>query len=125
MRWWPSIALVAPGETSILDEHYGRRGRTGPAGHRGPEPPAEKEFLALGPVAEAFLVGAAAAGVTKLATELAEIPTLQRRARHRRRARRAAPGGGVPPVARRRRPLDPGRRRRGAAPRGRPGRRWC
>ena len=31
----------------------------------------------MGPVAEAFLTGAAAAGVTKLTTELAEILTLQ------------------------------------------------
>jgi hypothetical protein len=31
----------------------------------------------LGPVAEAFLTGAAAAGVTKLTTEISEILTLQ------------------------------------------------
>ncbi len=36
----------------------------------------EKNFLALGPVAEAFLVGAAGAGVSKLSTELADIATL-------------------------------------------------
>ncbi len=33
--------------------------------------------MALGPVAEAFLTGAATAGVTKLSTEIAEILTLR------------------------------------------------
>jgi hypothetical protein len=33
----------------------------------------EKQFCALGPAAEAFLVGAAAAGVSKLGGELADI----------------------------------------------------
>jgi hypothetical protein len=37
----------------------------------------EKDFLALGEVAEAFLVGAAAAWVSKLGTELAELLQLQ------------------------------------------------
>ena len=36
----------------------------------------EQQFLALGEVAEQFLVGAAAAGVSKLPTELAQILTL-------------------------------------------------
>lgn len=36
----------------------------------------EKQFCALGPAAEAFLVGAAAAGVSKLPGELAEIMQL-------------------------------------------------
>ena len=68
--------LVAPGETSILDAHYDRPRPDTP--HRGARPrtPVEREFLALGPVAEQFLVGAAAAGVTKLGTEIAEILTL-------------------------------------------------
>jgi hypothetical protein len=38
----------------------------------------EKQFLALGPVAHSFLTGAAAAGVNKLPTELADILTLER-----------------------------------------------
>ena len=46
--------------------HAGRHTRT----------QAEKAFLALGPVAEAFLTGAAAAGVTKLPGEIGEIVTL-------------------------------------------------
>jgi hypothetical protein len=69
--------LVAPGENSIVDDHYG-----GPRPQRPSRAPrartqTEKDFLALGPVAEAFLVGAAAAGVSKLSTELADIATLQ------------------------------------------------
>jgi hypothetical protein len=62
-------ALAAPGEASVLDAHYdGPR----PAPSRGPRPKtaAEKLFCALGPAAEAFLVGAAAIGNTRLAAEL-------------------------------------------------------
>ncbi|MCX4097141.1 IS21 family transposase [Nocardia sp. alder85J] len=61
--------LVAPGSTSILDEHYdGPR----PAPNRGPRPktPVEKQFCALGQDAEAFLVGAAAIGNTRLSQDL-------------------------------------------------------
>jgi hypothetical protein len=61
--------LVAPGETSILDEHYdGPR----PAPTRGPRPKTstEQQFCALGEDAEAFLVGAAAIGNTRLGAEL-------------------------------------------------------
>jgi transposase len=61
--------LAAPGETSILDEHYdGPR----PAPSRGPRPKtqAENQFCALGEEAEQFLVGAAAIGNTRLAAEL-------------------------------------------------------
>jgi transposase len=68
--------LVAPGEASILDAHYGKPRPDRPARGARPRTSQEKEFLALGPVAEAFLTGAAAAGVTKLAAELAEILTL-------------------------------------------------
>jgi transposase len=67
--------LVGPGETSILDEHYdGPR----PAPQRAvrPKTAAEKAFCALGPTAEAFLVGAAAAGNTRLGPELAELNTM-------------------------------------------------
>jgi hypothetical protein len=61
--------LVAPGATSILDAHYdGPR----PAPSRGPRPKTttEHQFCALGEDAEAFLVGAAAIGNTRLAAEL-------------------------------------------------------
>jgi hypothetical protein len=69
-------ALVAPGETSIVDAHYDRPRPDTPRRGARPRTPAEREFLALGPVAEQFLVGAAAAGVTKLGTEIAEVLTL-------------------------------------------------
>ena len=42
-----------------------------------PSTPAEKAFCALGPVGEAFLKGAAAAGVTKLGVELEELAGLR------------------------------------------------
>lgn len=68
--------LVAPGETSIVDAHYDRPRPDTPRRGARPRTAAEREFLALGPVAEQFLTGAAAAGVTKLGTEIAEILTL-------------------------------------------------
>jgi transposase len=61
--------LAAPGTASILDAHYdGPR----PAPNRGPRPrtTAEQQFCALGEDAEAFLVGAAAIGNTRLGSEL-------------------------------------------------------
>ena len=68
--------LVGPGETSILDDHYG--GPRPPAPKRAvrPKTAAEKAFCALGPTAEAFLVGAAAGGNTRLGTELVELNLL-------------------------------------------------
>lgn len=69
-------ALVAPGETSIVDAHYNRPRPEVPRRGARPRTPAELEFLALGPVAEQFLTGAAAAGVTKLGGEIVEILTL-------------------------------------------------
>ena len=61
--------LVAPGEVSVLDVHYGG---ARPAPARGPRPrtPSEQQFCALGATAEAFLVGAAAIGNTRLGSEL-------------------------------------------------------
>jgi hypothetical protein len=69
--------LVPPGENSIVDDHDGRPRPDRPTRCARPLTPQELEFLALGPVAEAFLTGAAAAGVTKLTTELAKILTLK------------------------------------------------
>lgn len=68
--------LKAPGEASILDEHYGGPRATAPARVIRPKTVAEKDFCALGPVAEAFIAGAAAAGHTRLGPELAELNTL-------------------------------------------------
>jgi hypothetical protein len=65
--------LVAPGETSIVDDHYGGPRPDKPRRAARPRTVSEKAFLGLGPVAETFLTGAAAAGVTKLSSEIAEI----------------------------------------------------
>ncbi|WP_088313204.1 hypothetical protein [Kineosporia sp. R_H_3] len=68
--------LVAPGETSVLDEHYGSsrpdKPRRAPRARTGDE----QQFLALGPTAAQFLTGAAAAGVANLAREIRQILTL-------------------------------------------------
>ena len=61
--------LAAPGTASILDAHYdGPR----PAPSRGPRPKThtEQQFCDLGQDAQAFLVGAAAIGNTRLGSEL-------------------------------------------------------
>ena len=84
--------LVAPGEASVRDEHYGGP-RPAPRRAVRPRTAAEKEFCALGPVAEAFITGAAAAGSTRLGTELAELNTL--RAAHGGEAFLAAVGRAV------------------------------
>lgn len=68
--------LVAPGETSIVDEHYGSARPDTPRRAPRAKTQTERDFLALGEVAERFLVGAAAAGVSKLPGELAQILTL-------------------------------------------------
>lgn len=68
--------LVAPGQCSLIDEHYGGP-RRGPTRAARPGTPAEHEFLALGPPAEAFLRDAAAAGTTKLGAEIAAIVALE------------------------------------------------
>jgi transposase len=69
-------ALVAPGEASVLDDHYGGP-RPAPRRAVRPKTVAEKAFCALGPVAEAFIKGAAAAGATKLAGDLEELAGLR------------------------------------------------
>lgn len=68
--------MVAPGEVSILDEHYGGKARR-PARAVRARSEIEQAFLALGPVAEQFLRAAAAAGTTRLPSILAEILTLE------------------------------------------------
>lgn len=70
-------AVVAPGEASIVDEHYGSPRPSTPRRAVRPRTAAEKAFCALGPVAEAWLKGAAAAGVTKLGAELEVLAGLQ------------------------------------------------
>jgi transposase len=69
-------ALVAPGEASVADAHYGGP-RPAPRRVVRPRTAAEKAFCALGPVAEAFLKGAAAAGHTRLGPELEQLAALE------------------------------------------------
>jgi len=68
--------VVAPGETSVADEHYGG---ARPAPNRAVRPKTRDEvaFVALGPVAEAFIKGAAARGVTTLAADLVELCAME------------------------------------------------
>ncbi len=68
--------LVAPGETAVSDEHYGGA-RPVPNRAVRPKTPAEMTFCALGPVAEAFIKGAAARGVTTLAADLGELCAME------------------------------------------------
>ncbi len=68
--------LVAPGECSIVDDHYGGP-RRAPARAVRARTGSERAFLALGPAAEGFLRAAAAAGTTKLASELGHIVALE------------------------------------------------
>jgi transposase len=79
--------LVAPGGASVRDEHYGGP-RPAPRRAVRPKTAAEKAFCSLGPTAEAFITGAAAAGHTRLGPELAELNTL--RAAHGQEAFAAA-----------------------------------
>jgi hypothetical protein len=69
-------ALVAPGETSIADEHYGG---PRPKPRRAPRPRSatERAVLELGPAAEAFIIGAAAAGSSTLGSELPDLLGLE------------------------------------------------
>ena len=69
--------LVGPGELSLHDAHYGGPARK-PSRALRPRTSAELAFCDLGPVAEAFLRAAAAAGTTKLPTELGTIIGLER-----------------------------------------------
>lgn len=68
--------LLDPGQTSIIDDHYDRPRPDRPRRAARGKTATEKAFLGLGPVAEQFLTGAAAAGVTRLATEIKAIMDL-------------------------------------------------
>jgi transposase len=80
--------LMAPGESSVLDAHYGRPRPATPARKVTPRSAAEQAFCALGPVAEQWLRSAAASGNTRLGPELAELAALE--AAHGREALVAA-----------------------------------
>lgn len=68
--------LVAPGEVSIADEHYGSP-RSKPRRAIRARSEAERAFVALGVIAEDFLRAAAAAGTQRLASELTDIVSFQ------------------------------------------------
>jgi hypothetical protein len=68
--------LVAPGETSVLDEHYGGP-RPMPTRAVRPKTASEKAFCALGPAAESFIKGAAARGITSLKGDLEELAQME------------------------------------------------
>lgn len=68
--------LVAPGEVSISDDHYGKPA-TKPRRAIRPRSNVERAFVSLGDAAEDFLRAAAAAGTQRLATELEEIVALE------------------------------------------------
>lgn len=70
-------AIVVPGETSILDEHYGGP-RSKPRRALRPRTPDEVVFCSYGPVAEAFIKGACATGSTSLKRDLAVLVLLER-----------------------------------------------
>jgi hypothetical protein len=67
---------VAPGEASVLDEHYGGP-RPAPRRAVRPKTLAEKAFVTLGPVAEQFIAGSAASGNARLPSDLAELAALR------------------------------------------------
>jgi hypothetical protein len=71
-----SHLVVAPGETSINDDHYGGP-RPTPARAVRPKSPDEVTFCGLGPAADAFIKGAAAQGMTGLARDLADLAQLE------------------------------------------------
>jgi transposase len=68
--------LVAPGEVSLDDDHYGGPRPTPRRAVRA-KTTAEKAFLSLGEVAESFIRGAAASGVTALAGDLDELVAMR------------------------------------------------
>jgi len=69
-------AVVAPGEVSVEDDHYGGA-RPTPRRAVRPKTTAEIAFCGLGPIAEAFIKAAAAAGNTSLAGDLDELAGLE------------------------------------------------
>lgn len=71
-----SHSLVPPGETSIIDDHYGGP-RPAPARAVRPKTTAEIAFCALGPAAVAFIKTAAAAGNSSLASDLDDLAAME------------------------------------------------
>jgi transposase len=65
-------SVVPPGETSIVDDHYGGA-RPAPNRAVRAKTATERAFCALGPVAEDFIKAAVAHGTTTLAADLGEL----------------------------------------------------
>ena len=99
--------VVSPGETSINDDHYGGARPMPRSVSVRPRTTAEKTFCGLGPVADAFIKGAAARGMTGLARDLDELSNLE--AIHGKTGghRRPRAGGGLRAVPVSRRGLHP------------------
>ena len=68
--------VVAPGEASVHDDHYGGP-RSMPTRAPRPKSAAEHALVGLGDAGVGFLKGAAAAGATKLGSELGAIVALE------------------------------------------------
>lgn len=68
--------LGTPGDVVLDDAHYGGT-RKPPSRSPRPKTSAEKQFCAIGEVAEQFLVGAAAIGNTRLRSEIDELLALR------------------------------------------------
>src|SRR5581483_4103281 len=69
-------ALVAPGETAVVDDHYGGPRRS-PARAVRPKTSAEQAFVALGQPAEDFIKGAVTRGMTGLGADLVELCAME------------------------------------------------
>ena len=68
--------VIAPGEACVHDEHYGA-GRPAPRRAVRPKTATENAFCAMGPVAEAFIKGAASRGMTTLGADLSELVAME------------------------------------------------
>jgi len=71
--------LMAPGETSVTDAHYGRPRPNTPTRKVTPRTAAELAFSSLGPVAQQWLRSAAASGNTRLARSSPSLRPCRRR----------------------------------------------
>jgi transposase len=104
--------LMAPGEASVLDAHYGRPRPNAPARKVTPRSAAEQNFCALGPVAQSWLRQARRLGQHPARPGAGPSSPRCKPRTPRRAAHRAGASNHLRPVELKRRPVDPGRRRR-------------
>ena len=111
----PSTPWSPPGETSIVDDHYGgpRPEQATPCGTA--QNPSREGVPRLGTGRRSVLDRGRRGRGDQAGTGDRRDPHPGRRPRHRLVAGRARAGRGVRPVAGRRRPFDPGHERSGAA----------